>query len=175
MPVRSIISGAFLAMGFGAATVVAAPQTNIAGGVFVEAEHYDGWPWYSEAGFGQRQEDEAASGHAVLAGMWKKGALYYTLTARSPGEYNVWMRCAVPGKAQVRFRRQYSEGRAVAIRDASSDDYEGESDWRGRLRMAKTRPDTCQSGRKQACSRARRSATGLFLPDAIGRGSALTK
>jgi hypothetical protein len=103
MPVRSIISGAFLVMGFGAATVVAAPQTNIAGGVFVEAEHYDGWPWYSEAGFGQRQEDDAASGHGVLAGMWKKGALYYTLTARSPGEYNVWMRCAVPGKAQVRF------------------------------------------------------------------------
>lgn len=83
--------------------VSAVPQTDGAGGIFFEAEDYDGRPWYGDQGFGTRLTEPLASGETALAGMWKPGALSYTLDLPTASAYHVWLRCAVPDDITLRF------------------------------------------------------------------------
>ena len=81
----------------------AAPQFELADSVFFEAEDYDGRPWYGDDGFGTRLKEPAASGGAVLIGMYKPGALSYRIEIAQAGLYHVWMRCAAPGDVNLRL------------------------------------------------------------------------
>jgi len=81
----------------------AAPQIELADGIFFEAEDYNGRPWYGDDGFGTKLEETAASGGAVLIGMYKPGALSYRLEIPQSGPYHVWMRCAAPGDVNLQF------------------------------------------------------------------------
>ena len=81
----------------------AASQVDLPNGVFFEAEDYDGRPWYSDEGFAVKLDESLGSGGVVLIGMHKPGALTYSVVISVPGEYHVWLRCAVPGTPLVRF------------------------------------------------------------------------
>ena len=76
-------------------------QVEVGGGIFFEAEEYDGRPWYGDAGFAVRAEEPPGSAGAVLVGMYKPGAVSYKLSVPAAGEYQVWLRCAVPGDVTV--------------------------------------------------------------------------
>ncbi len=72
------------------------------GGLFFEAEDYMGRPFYSDESFGEKISDSNASGGTVVIGLFQKGALSYRLTVEA-GDYQVWLRCAVPGTAKAHF------------------------------------------------------------------------
>lgn len=95
-----LLLGVLLALG---AAALAAPVVPVDGGLFFEAEAYDGRPWYGSESFATRQDEPLGSGGAVLIGMYAPGAVLYQLTVPAAGDYQVWMRCAVPGDAPVKF------------------------------------------------------------------------
>ncbi|MBT7301714.1 MAG: hypothetical protein HN849_19480, partial [Victivallales bacterium] len=77
---RLVMRGMLVSSVLGSLAAWAVPATSVAGGIFFEAEDYDGRPWYGDRGFGTRMEEPLASGRAALAGMWRPGALSYVLT-----------------------------------------------------------------------------------------------
>jgi hypothetical protein len=100
---RSAMRGMLVSSVLGSLATWAVPVTSVAGGIFFEAEDYDGRPWYGDRGFGTRMEEPLASGRAALAGMWRPGALSYVLTVPKENDYSVWLRCAVPDDITIQL------------------------------------------------------------------------
>lgn len=102
-PARKIL---YLAVAFACIHTIglqATEQVALTAGTFFEAEAYDGRPWYSDDAFGKPLAEPLGSGDTVLIDMWKPGALSYMIDVPEPGNWHVWMRCAVPEGATVRF------------------------------------------------------------------------
>ncbi len=176
------------------ATAHAAPQWTVLGGIFFEAEAYDGRPWYGDDGFGTRLEEPLASGGGVLIGMYKPGAVSYRLLVPAPGDYHVWMRCAVPGDtpvkigANVQSAAELREVEVAATTTMAKLTAAGAYQWRNLgtlafvqgenefiLGQAPQRPDcffltqqadfTPDDGLPDLARRAREAPTGRLLPE----------
>lgn len=86
----------------GGGVPVSANPFEISGGIFFEAEEYNGRPFYSDDSFATKTPETQGSGGFVLTRVFQRGAVSYSLPL-GKGDYHVWLRCSVPGNANVRF------------------------------------------------------------------------
>ena len=77
------------------APCLATSTIDVAGGVFFEAEAFDGY--LGDPGFGSVMDEPLGSGGQVLLGMYKSGLLGYRITIPADGTWSVWLRAAAPG------------------------------------------------------------------------------
>lgn len=80
---------------------LSAPQTELHGGLFFEAEAYE--ERLRGKDFAQIFPEPLGSGGGVLTGLWRDGLISYDLTVPQAGRYSLWLRCAVPSDATLKF------------------------------------------------------------------------
>lgn len=106
--------GALLLACLSLSTALATPVTPVSGGLFLEAEAFDGY--LGESGFGTVMDEPLGSGGKVLLGMFREGLLGYRLELPATGAWTVWMRCAAP--ADVREPWGFDQFDAAALQTA---------------------------------------------------------
>jgi len=104
---------AFLLVALPLSAAVATPVTEVAGGLFFEAEAFDGR--LGEPGFGSEMAEPMGSGGTVLLGMFREGLLGYRLDLPAAGDWTVWMRCAAPGNVSEPWGFDHFDAAALEI------------------------------------------------------------
>jgi len=94
-----LLACACLCAAFLCAQSAAAPQTELRGGIFIEAEDYDA-AQEGEEGFASITMDEYASSGLVLY-RFHHGYVTYHFTVPHDGEYVIWMRYGAPGETSI--------------------------------------------------------------------------